>query len=203
MTLEIEKLKEQAQFDKILLRQRIGSETYAIANKKDLDNLIIVSKKENPARLYFIDGQDYFVYDRESFGRLLLPGPHLSELAYDPGWLPAPLANEIARTKYKDFILEGECVCPEFNMFEHKKLIYENLLEFGELNYFNPLVQCRNGGCLKLMCYPLYYIYAFENGSLELTDEQQNTLQLCHDGNLPISESVKLRKKIEDLLAKC
>ena len=87
-------------------------------------------------------------------------------------------------------------------MFDNKKIVFERVIEFGDKNFFNPRIKNLRGncGCGRMMSWALWYYYAFQNGSLELTSEQQNKIQLCHDGNLPLEYAKDLRKKIVTLL---
>lgn len=87
--------------------------------------------------------------------------------------------------------------------FNEKEEVFRALY----LTYQNGLKQLlrfadnENGNCLKHMYWSLIIYYAALNdGSLDLTKEQWDTIQKCHDGQLPISYRDELKENMEKIL---
>lgn len=191
------------------LIQTIGSRIFNVNNPKDSDFLAVVDGPHNftdddRRKLLSETGIDLFVFSIDYYKNFLTT---YTVEDFSPMRILCALGNhECARQNYN--VLYGEPPCKEISLFDNKKLALTRILEIGDMNFFSPYIvkinpETKEQVCTKLMCWALWYAYVFENDSLNLSKDQQNTIQLCHDGNLPITESVKLRKKIEDLLAKC
>lgn len=192
-----------------VLIQIVGSRIFGVSNPKDLDVLAIVKNKdkwtkEDRNKLFEETKIDLFVFSEEEYKKYTFSGDsnslHMRNLC---AWGN----HELARQNYCDLVLYGEPPCKEISMFDHRDLALNRVLEIGKRNFFSPYVIRRNPEnreqvCTKLMCWALWYTYVFENQSLDLTLDQQRTIQLCHDGKLPIMESENLEKRIENLLVK-
>lgn len=176
----------------MLFAMTTGSTLYGVENPKDEDIVVVVDKKSKIARCS-TSGKDVFVHDIDEYKRGLFESPF--SFGHE---LSAHMNNQAARENIRNAVLYGENPIKNVSLYDNKKLIFERVIKLGDMNFFNPSVRNQRGnhGCPKLMSWALWYYYAFENGSLELTAEQQNSIQLCHDGNLPIERAQELRKKI-------
>ena len=195
--IDFEKIKEAVGAKEVILAQSVGSRLYGVNNPRDDDILIVVDQKKDRWK-YVIDGKDIFVIAAKEYRNYLMdPG------GADPrGNICALMDHEAAKLNIRDSVHYGECEERDIGLFDNKERALRRVIEFGDVNFFHPHIRNKNGkrGCAKMMSWALWYYYAFLNGSLELTAQQQNAVQLCHDGNLPISEAQELRKKIVSLL---
>lgn len=197
--MDFEEIKQAVGANEIILAELIGSKFYGANNPKDEDFLIVVDSKKDKWQ-YKIEKKDLFVITNDEYKK------HLSQeySNTDLYSLCSFLNHEAAKSNLRNSVVYGECEDRKISLFDSKKEVFERVMRFGERNFFNPIVRNRNGnkGCAKMMSWALWYYYAFLNGTLELTREQQNTIQLCHDGNLPIEYAKDLREKISRILQK-
>lgn len=198
--MNIDEIKESVGANEILLIEKIGSKLYAINNPKDEDVLVVVDEKDKIR--CFSAGKDMFIFSRDEYKKSLFPQFIGEGCVQSMRKLCAFLNHEAAKENLRGSVYYGECENKKINMFDNKGLVFQRVLEFGDKNFFNPRIRSLRGnhGCGRMMSWALWYYYAFENGSLELTKEQQNTIQLCHDGNLPIEYAKELREKIVKLI---
>lgn len=193
--MSIDELKEVVGASEVLFAMTTGSRLYGATNPHDDDLLVVVDKRAK--HFPKLEGKDAFVYTVDEFKK------SLTEPIYSPlDELCNYLNNQAAIEDIRRSVLYGESPCKNISLYDSPKEVFERVIKFGDKNFFNPCVRNKRGmrGCSKLMSWALWYYYAFENGSLELTKEQQNTIQLCHDGNLPIEYAKELREKIVKLI---
>lgn len=196
--MDFDELKEAVSANEVILAQLVGSKLYGVSNPKDEDVLVVVDKMDKKWS-FRPEGEDVFVITNEEYKQHLQSG---YEDRRGTRTLCAFLNNEAAKTNLKNVVYYGESPARNTSLFDNKKEVFERVIKFGDKNFFNPSIRNGRGmhGCPKFMSWALWYYYAFQNGSMELTKEQQNTIQLCHDGNLPLEYRVELRKKIMGLL---
>lgn len=200
MMINIDELKEQVGANEVLFIEKVGSKLYALSNQRDEDVIVVVDKYSN--KRCSLDDKDMFIFSNDEYKRSLLEKIEGTGCVWEMRSLCALLNHEAAKTNLRNSVYYGECENRFVNMFDNKKIVFQRVLEFGKRNFFNPRIRNLRGGggCGRMMSWALWYYYAFQNGSLELTAEQQNNLQLCHDGNLPLEYAQDLRKKILDFV---
>ncbi len=194
--MNIDNIKERTGANEVLFTMRVGSNLYGVTNPHDDDLLFVVDKKDinSQCNLY---QKDAFVFTVDEFRNA-----HINQAKVPLLDLCVYMNEQAAIENIRNSVLYGESPCNGISLYDNKKEVFERVIRFGDKNFFHPLVRNKRGnkGCGKLMSWALWYYYAFQNGSLELTSEQQNTIQLCHDGNLPIEYAKELREKIVKLI---
>ena len=190
----------------VILMQLVGSLAYGASNPKDQDALIVTEGDHNytnKERRVFIEdsGIDCFVVSCKQYERNLLKGfQEVPTLSFLCAWAN----HEAARQNYRGLVLYGEPPCKDATIFDHKQLVLTRVLEIGDMNFFSPYVVQVNEKnervCTKLLCWALWYSYIFDNHSLDITPEQHEIIQRCHDGELPIQYAKELRQHIVSML---
>ena len=99
-------------------------------------------------------------------------------------------------------ILYGELPIENYDWFDYQKPALLQSYEQGLRGYFNfdRLKRITKGYCHKQMTWALLAWYAIKNQSFDFTAEQRETLQKCHDLQLPISYAEELKTNIESKL---
>lgn len=193
--MDIEKIKNEIGADEVIFAMTSGSALYGATNPKDNDVLFVVDKK-NATRLHAIYGTDPFIYTINEYQNGFVDDSIFKQFPFL--YLCGYADNQAANEGIKNPVLYGENPAKKISLYDNKNRVFRRVIKFGDKNFFHPRVRNKNGnhGCSKLMSWALWYYFAFQNGSLELTKEQQNTIQLCHDGNLPIEHAKELRENI-------
>ena len=110
--------------------------------------------------------------------------------------------DNVLLNKYPENLLYGSLVTENFNI---KTEAYNSLERFYQ-NGFKPCLRYADPNseyCLKSMYWGLMLFYANDNNYyLDFSLEQWDTIQKCHDRQLPISYRDELKANIEKTLMK-
>lgn len=173
-----------------------GSKTYC-KNCLDEDIICIQKVVERPRGL--LDGQDVFYHSLEDFESRLkfdtIQGRPYWEL-YNVGFALLKQRGQI--------IGEMPDEVKNYNWFNYRDKIIQRCVEECKNFTLNPrLFNLTNKDmCLKHTYWLFANYFALVNNSLELTEEQLDIIQKCHDNELPRSYAEDLYQKLLAMLPK-
>lgn len=164
-------------------------------NCKDEDFLVVVKDcgKKGYAQLNE-NGVDFFVRDISTFTRIAKSDPMLTQGLYSI-CVAFAVKNGV----------DGELPIKNYNWFDYRDNIINSCLNHIRQSYYElPRVinTTNRNACLKQTYWAFANYFALVNNSLELTEEQLDIIQKCHDNELPRSYAEDLYQKLLAMLPK-
>lgn len=174
----------------ILFACQTGSQLFC-SNPHDEDIMVVIKDYPHEYKKYNVDGTDLFCQSYDAFFKK----------ATFCSTFPSLYALTWQFAKQGDTLICGEFPLKDWDWFDWQRQAVAEALSEGEKRYFHERIYGRDGvHCSKGMVWALAIYYAVKNGNLNYTPEQRETMQKCHDCELPKEQAYILQEQLRQLL---
>lgn len=182
----MEKFKQKLSNYNIIFACQTGSQLFC-SNCNDVDYLVVVDNLDKDFVQHRIDDIDYFCMSVDAFVKM---ATMQSGKLYDLYSLCLLYGR----------VIEGQNPIADYNWFDYQQRAVDVALWCGERNYFARALTFFNENkesvCSKRMIWALATYYTILNQSSDFTIEQIQTMQRCHDRQLPRENAHCLQEQL-------
>ena len=182
----MEKFKQKLSNYNIIFACQTGSQLFC-SNCNDVDYLVVVDNLDKDFVQHRIDDIDYFCMSVDAFVKM---ATMQSGKLYDLYSLCLLYGR----------VIEGQNPIDDYNWFDYQQRAVDVALWCGERNYFARALTFFNENkesvCSKRMIWALATYYTILNQSSDFTIEQIQTMQRCHDRQLPRENAHCLQEQL-------